>query len=165
MSERIYYHEGCYKYQLGLEYKLQLPFKPPTNILQKYLHLNVVRERLFTFGSDGLLTIKVGYAWDGPSGPTFDTSDSMRASLVHDVLYQMIGHKLLPLEFRDDADYLFYDILREDGMADFRAWAWCRAVRAFGEGPAVADEKPLKVAPVPRQPVIFIPVPGHKVAA
>ena len=41
-------------------------------------------------GTDGLLTIRKGYAWDGPSGPTIDTKDFMRGSLVHDALYQLL---------------------------------------------------------------------------
>lgn len=137
---KIYYYEGNYKYQLALDYELQTRIFPPNHIHHDY----------FMLDKTGLLVIRKGYAFDGPSGPTFDTSDSMRASLVHDVLYQMIGHKLLPIDYRDDADYLFYDILREDGMPDFRAWAWLRAVRAFGHGPAKADEKPVKIAPVPK---------------
>lgn len=155
MSKRIYYYQGGYKYQLALDYSLQTKIIPPVAVHHDY----------FMLDKTGFLVIRKGYAWDGASGPTIDTSDSMRGSLVHDVFYQMIGHKLLPLEFRDDADYLFYDILREDGMADFRAWAWLRAVRTFGEGPAKADEKPLMVAPVPRNQVSFNPVPGHKVSA
>jgi len=149
--ERIYYYEGNYKYQLGIEYRLQLPFKPPANILQKYLHLNVIRERLFTFSADGLLTIRVGYAWDGASGPTFDTPDSMRGSLVHDVGYQMIGEGLLPMSYRVLFDQIFLSILLEDGMVDYRAHAWYKAVRVFGHGPAKRDDKPIKCAPMPPQ--------------
>jgi hypothetical protein len=141
VSKRIYYYEGCYKYQLALDYTLQTRILPPESVHHDY----------FMLDKTGLLVIRKGYAWDGASGPTFDSSDSMRAALVHDCLYQMIGHKLLPISYREQADYLFYDILQEDGMADFRAWAWLRAVRAFGHGPATADEKPVKVAPVPPQ--------------
>jgi hypothetical protein len=141
VSERIYYYEGGYKYQLALDYALQTRILPPATIHHDY----------FMLDKSGYLVIRKGYAWDGASGPTIDTNDSMRAALVHDCLYQMIGHKLLPVSYREQADYLFYDILREDGMVDFRAWAWLRAVRAFGHGPAVADEKPMKVAPMPNE--------------
>ena len=139
MSKRIYYFEGGYKYQLALDYALQTRIIPPSPIHHDYFMLDM----------SGYLVIRKGYAWDGASGPTIDTSDSMRGALVHDVLYQMIGHKLLPVSYREQVDYLFYDILREDGMMDFRAWAWLRAVRAFGHDPATADEKPMKVAPMP----------------
>ena len=43
----------------------------------------------------GKLTIKRGYAWDGPSGPTIDTKTFMRGSLVHDALYQLMRLKVL----------------------------------------------------------------------
>ncbi len=36
------------------------------------------------------LTTKKGYAWDGPSGPTIDSKNFMRGSLVHDALYQLM---------------------------------------------------------------------------
>ena len=50
----------------------------------------VGRGCILTFCSlttEGLLIIRPGYAWDGPSGPTFDTPSFMRGSLIHDVLY------------------------------------------------------------------------------
>ena len=46
------------------------------------------------------MIVEKDYAWDGPSGPTIDTSNSMRASLVHDVLYQAMREEGLAYEFR-----------------------------------------------------------------
>lgn len=143
----IYYYEGNYKYQLGLEHKHQLPFSPPCNSLQKSLDLKVINHQYFSLSASGLLTIKVGYAWDGASGPTIDTDDSMRGSLIHDVGYQMIGAGLLPMEYRLKFDEEFLSILIEDGMNDFRAHAWYKAVRAFGRGPASKGERPLRKSP------------------
>ena len=40
--------------------------------------------------SAGHIIVRKGYCWDGPSGPTLDTEDAMRASMFHDVLYQSI---------------------------------------------------------------------------
>ena len=45
----------------------------------------MIEDTFFTLYPSGLLTIRKGFAWDGASGPTFDTKNSMRASLVHDV--------------------------------------------------------------------------------
>lgn len=83
---------------------------------------------------DGLLTIKAGYGWDGPSGPTFDTEDFMRGSLVHDALYELMrGGVLDRYQHRDMADRLLRDICIEDGMAPGRAaYVYC-GVRACGE--------------------------------
>lgn len=80
---------------------------------------------------DGLLVIKSGYAWDGPSGPTFDPPESMRASLVHDAGYQLMRNSYLDMIHRAYFDDLFYKILREDGMNRFRAWLWHREVERF----------------------------------
>lgn len=72
------------------------------------------------------------YAWDGPSGPTIDTKNSMRAALIHDILYQAIREKELPKKCRAKADKLFLELLKEDGMFCIRRWIWYLSVRAFG---------------------------------
>ena len=82
--------------------------------------------------SHNILTIRIGYAWDGPSGPTFDTKDSMRGSLVHDALYQLIQFGYISKDYRGPADRLLYDICVQDGMWKPRAGLWHWAVRTFG---------------------------------
>jgi len=149
MKRQIYYYKGNYKYQLGLDEKIQLPFKIEANLIQSALDTLVVKHEYFTITASGLLTIKAGYAWDGASGPTFDTSDSMRASLYHDVGYQAIGEKLLPMSYRVLFDELLLSTLIEDGMLDFRAHAWYKAVRAFGYWPAKNNGRVLMAAPLP----------------
>jgi len=156
--EKIYYYEGNYKYQLALTEQIQLPFKPPSNALQIALDLVVVKHDYFEITASGMMTIFRGYAWDGASGPTFDTSDSMRASLYHDVGYQCIGAGLLPISYRVLFDEMFLSTLIEDGMLDFRAHAWYKAVRLFGHGPAKRDDRPLKAAPLPKKPQYPTPV-------
>lgn len=96
----------------------------------------------------GILTIMKGYCWDGPSGPTWDTSSAMRGSLVHDALYQLIRMGVLPWTRRDEIDQQFYEMLREDGMGRFRAGYFFRAVRLFGwRASRPRKTKPLKEAP------------------
>ncbi len=81
----------------------------------------------------GQLRISAGYAWDGPSGPTFDTRNFMRGSLVHDALYQLMRERLLDhRKDRKHADKLLRIIVRKDGMSWIRAWWVYRAVRLFG---------------------------------
>jgi hypothetical protein len=81
---------------------------------------------------NGDVWIRKGYSWDGASGPTIDTENSMTASLVHDALYQLMRDGTLSLEWRKEADKTFKAWCRHDGMGAFRAEVWYRAVRAFG---------------------------------
>ena len=114
----IKYRDG-YKYQLAEDYTVELRHNPVKNIETDYCKITV----------GGKLTIKKGYAWDGPSGPTIDTKNSMRAALVHDVIYQLMREKLISRTFRKHCDMEFYQMLREDGMSWFRAKLWYRSVR------------------------------------
>ena len=79
------------------------------------------------------MCIKPRYAWDGPSGPTFDTKTFMRGSLVHDVYYQLMreGH-LDRKKWRKYADEELRRICLEDGMSKFRAWYVYKTIRVFG---------------------------------
>lgn len=81
---------------------------------------------------DGLLMIRSGYAWDGASG-AIDTKSIMRASLVHDALYQLMREGGLLHSYRKAADKEFYRIMREDGMWWIRAQYIYWAVRLFGK--------------------------------
>ena len=87
-------------------------------------------------GSGGDIHIKKCYAFDGPSGPTIDTDNSMRGALVHDALYQLMREKLIPITCREAADRTFYNTLREDKMCYIRAQAWLKTVRLVSAGAA-----------------------------
>lgn len=90
--------------------------------------------RYITLYDSGVISIKEGYRWDGASGPTIDCEESMRASLLHDALYQLMRVGFLSKQYRKEADLLFYQVLREDGMNFFRALYYYWAVRLFGGG-------------------------------
>lgn len=122
MKAIIRYKDG-YKYQLVEPYWIQTDITGGKYIIDGYISLN---ER-------GILYIYKGYAWDGASGPTWDSKSSMRASLVHDALYQLMGEYPELLVYRPYADDLLYKICREDGMGRARAWSWKKAVNWFGE--------------------------------
>ena len=93
-----------------------------------------VRYTSYIYLSKGYLTINKYYAWDGPSGPTWDSENFMRGSLVHDALYQLMREDKIPKTNREYCDKLLKDICLEDGMSKFRAWYVYHAVRAFGRG-------------------------------
>ncbi len=111
-----------YKYELLNNYILQTKFRPATRIVTKFIEI----------GIDGLMLIHRGYQHDGPSGPSIDTENFMRGSLVHDALYQLIDEGHLTIDDRIRADKLLRIICRADGMSWFRAWYVYRTVRAFG---------------------------------
>ncbi len=82
-----------------------------------------LEHEFITVGANGTLIVKAGYAWDGPSGPTLDTDNFMRGSLVHDVLYQLMRDGVIdPKEYKDKADRELQHICRIDGMSAIRAW-------------------------------------------
>lgn len=87
---------------------------------------------------DGQLTIHAGYEWDGASGPTIDTPSTMRASLVHDALYELIRKGLLDIKYKEHADRLFYSVMLQDSapltrFKRLRAWYYFKAVKVFGK--------------------------------
>ena len=131
----IQYRSG-YKYQLTSDYSVQVEAIPFAAVCDEFICLD----------AEGMLTIKAGYAWDGPSGPTFDTTSFMRGSLVHDALYQLISEGLIPDFYRDYADRTLYRLCREDGMSSVRAWYVLKAVQAFGEA-HTKEAIPVQVAP------------------
>ena len=99
---------------------------PAKMVRTKYIHLT----------PGGTLTIKPGYAWDGPSGPTYDSKNSLRASLAHDALYQLMRMNLIDIDWRTDADILLDNILEQDGMWAVRRWYWITGVQWFAGGAA-----------------------------
>ena len=98
--------------------------------------------------ASGDLCIKKGYAWDGPSGPTIDTKNFMRGSLVHDALYQLLRENELPPTCRKFADLLLKDICRKDGMSWIRAqWVYL-GVKLMGKKAASTScRKEIQYAP------------------
>ena len=125
----ITYRAG-YKYQLAADYAVVVSFCPRETIATDFIVLS----------SAGRLTIKRGYAWDGPSGPAIDTKNFMRGSLVHDALYQLMREGHLPQTYRRDADKELKRICLEDGMSAMRAWWVYEGVR-LGGGPSAARRK------------------------
>ena len=115
------------KYRKGYKYQLAEDFNIHTSITGYNVRCEFIR-----LTADGVLTIKKGYASDGPSGPTIDTLNFMRGSFVHDALYQLIRAGLIPGGCKDIADSMLYVLCLEDGMNAVRAYFVYRAVRWKG---------------------------------
>ena len=112
-----------YKYGLEKDYIIMIDIKPERAVGNEYVILE----------TSGKLTMKKGYQWDGPSGPTIDTKNFMEGSLVHDALYQLMRLGEISRSWQDYADNLLVEICRSKGMSRFRAWYVYNALRLAGK--------------------------------
>ena len=133
----IKYKSG-FKYQIVWNYSVKTKILPSKSIRTKYLSLN----------TKGRIVIRSGYAYDGPSGPTVDTKNFMRGSLVHDAFYQLMRMEKLDGSWRHEADKELRRMCLEDGMSRIRAWWVYRAVRLAG-GPSADPAAKKKVYSAP----------------
>lgn len=127
MSNYIRYKKG-YKYQLVADYSVWIPITPMYPAGAGAL---VSPSGYMSINTGGLLSINKGYAWDGPSGPSIDTPDFMRGSLVHDALYQLMREQVLSITRRNEVDILLREMCREDGMSWIRSEVMYWAVHTF----------------------------------
>lgn len=138
-------NKACYRKLHRYKYQLMIPYLHDLEI-----HSYAVDTPYLKLDPDGRLEIKPGYAWDGPSGPTIDTLNFMRGSLVHDALYQLIRLKVLPYSYKNQADRILQEICIEDGMSKFRAWYVYQGVKRFGGASATpGSENPDRIICVP----------------
>lgn len=135
---QIAYKQG-YKYQLVADYVVRTPVRPGRDILHDW----------FVLTEEGVLYVLKGYAWDGASGPTWDTDSSMRPSLIHDCFCQMMKERLIDYRtWEKTVHQQFHDHCLEDGMWPFRASLWHSGV-IIGQGgnPDSPDDNPILYAP------------------
>ncbi len=104
-----------YKYRMTADYSIVLvdcaPECPPH--IGQYLGLIGV----FGRPHEHVLTLRKGYACDGPSGPTVDTASTMRGAFLHDGLYQLMREGVIPASYRRAADAVLASTMVEDGEA------------------------------------------------
>lgn len=116
------------KYTKGRTYRVEEDFSVET------VGLRAVATTVQTAGGfvelrGNVLTIRTGYGWDGPSGPTLDSRAAMQPSCVHDALYELMRLGLLHRKpSRAQADLLFHRLLRKAGMGRLRAGYYFVAV-------------------------------------
>lgn len=91
------------KYRKGVKYTCAEDFSEFTGI-----HGTFYETEFGRLETNGKLTIKEGYACDGPSGPAIDSPQLMAAAFVHDFLYGLLRNGILRPEFRFEADMIFY---------------------------------------------------------
>ena len=136
-TKRIAY-SGGFKNVLRETAQFWVAVYPEKNIYLEYL----------TLTTQGLLTIKKGFPWDGASGPGIDTVNFIRGSLVHDALYWLMREGGLPEKWRMAADKELRRICLEDGMWKVRAWWVYVGVRRFARKASLPESvKPMLYAP------------------
>lgn len=133
----LFYKSG-YKYISQKDFIIKMGFAPEKDIITTY--------GIFT--KEGWIIIWAFYGWDGASGPTYDSKNSMVGSQVHDFLYQLMRDGKLSRKFRKKSDLAIYYLIRRDGMSWFRAKYWYRGVR-IGARKATLPESSRKVLIAP----------------
>jgi len=131
------------KYRKITKYKYELM----ETLTESILASDYVQTEFIELGDTGI-TIREGYCWDGASGPTIDTKSTMRGSLVHDALYQLMRMGKIGQEYKLLADHTFRRLIREDGMGSFRAWYYYNGVRLFGRKSAAVQQREPKIIEV-----------------
>ena len=150
-----------YKYQLIEEWECTFILKSSSFSISKgvsrslkFLEFRVVEdsEENSDDNSHYKLVVRHEYAWDGLSY-FWDSSSSMRGSLVHDALYQLMRESVLSTtKDRPTADKILRDLCVQDGMWEFKAWLIYVGVRIFGERYASPSEaKKVYESPPPNQ--------------
>ena len=112
-----------YKYQLTEESEFfQTRMRPDKDIETTFISLKM----------DGEMEVFPSYAWDGASGPTWDSNSNYRGSLGHDAEAQLMRIGLLSRSFRLASNKDLYDWCLEDGMWRIRAKSWKIALDKLG---------------------------------
>ena len=144
--KQVAYRAG-YKYQLAEPYEERLLISLARSVGTKWISL----------GPNGFLAIALGYAWDGPSGPTIDTANSIRGSLVHDALYQLIRLEKLSTRFRFFADELYERMCQEDAAGAWWGWRHLLQVRAKAHFAVLRLFGAGAIEPEAERPVLYAP--------
>src|SRR3989304_4733246 len=122
MDNKVKYwdmHERNWKYQLAEDFECVLHFCVSRPVMTDFIQL-----------IDNHLFEKKWYGWEGCSGPTVDTKNTMRAGLVHDSLYQLMRTNMLDrTHFKNLADTELRKILIEDKNCRFKAWYYYQGVQ------------------------------------
>ena len=107
-----YYEMKSYRFQVAEDTELELINDIP-NIEFDWFSV-----------SNRKIQIKKGYAWDGASGPTINTKDTIKVSLIHDCLYQAMRLGIIDESNRKTADKELRDQMIKASCWKIRAYIW-----------------------------------------
>lgn len=109
-------YKSGYKYILSEDIHILSPYRTESFTNGQMNLINSCGGYVDIMGN-GMMTVRKGYAWDGPSGPAIDIKSFMRGSLFHDVSYQLIREGSLKIDQKPVADEWLVFICDEDGMS------------------------------------------------
>ena len=132
------------KYRKGYKYQLAEDEHFSTEIFPK----EPIDTEFISLSKTGELLVRRGYAWDGPSGPTWDRKENMRGSLAHDALYQLIRQRHIEPYWRQKCDNFMCKCCIEDGMMPVWASLYKRELGKFA-GFAADPKNAKKIYEVP----------------
>lgn len=146
--DRCLYFKRGLKYQTTRDFNIKLSLPLPDGTIQTVIPYAPVKCDYFSLDMQGNAVIYKKYGWNGASGPTYDTLNSMIGSLVHDFGYQLIRLGLIDPKYKELFDQMLHDLCIEDGMWEWRADYWQWAVLNFGAGSCRPSAEPQEqVAP------------------
>jgi hypothetical protein len=120
---KVIKYKSGYKYQTALQHKTMISITG-----------HDAESEFVSLSPEGLLLIRSGYAWDGPTGYVLHAyrQRMMRGSIYHDALYQLMREGVLHREHRKEADDVFLLTILEDQTPSMLAHAAYRLIRTFG---------------------------------
>ena len=127
------YRKGGYKYQLAEDFKISTKITPTEPIVTHFISLAM----------HGELFITADYAWDGASGPTWDTDNTMVPALVHDAFAQLMRSGLLSRDWLPYVNNFLDQMLKDRGMWWIRRRIWRRGL--WLTGGSFAQPKNIKI--------------------
>ena len=109
------YERVLYKHRIREKLILQTSIFPEVDIVVPFIRLS----------TSGVLEIEHDYMWDGASGPTIDTKNTISPSAGHDALFQLMRMGLLDRgKWWLAANADMYRWMRDRNMAYIRARTW-----------------------------------------
>ena len=92
------------KYCLTQDETFQTSVRPMVPIETRFISMNI----------QGTMVVRIGWVWDGCSGPTIDAKWNQRAGCGHDALYWLTRNGFLTKVWKPTIDADFFSWLEED---------------------------------------------------
>lgn len=92
----------------------------------------LVDTRFITMDLNGVMTVKIGWVWDGCSGPTIDSEWNHRAGCGHDALYWLIRNEYISEKWKPKIDSDFFTWLLDGIAIVVKRMKYFRDIRSRG---------------------------------